>query len=347
VGDSPPPDTALIDEPILDDATVHRLLDAARGPDLDAAAAVDDRASRVLRPAGALARLDRLAAWLAAWQRTDRPAVRRPTALLAAADHGIAARGVSAYPSEVTAAMVGAIGAGVATSSVLGRHVGAAVHLLDVGVGRPTGDISVGDALDPVRFAEVFAEGRRKVADLDCDLLVLGEMGIGNTAAAAALAASLHGGDLEGWVGRGTGLDDEALKRKRALVGSARDRVAGEASAIELLRRVGGAELVALAGACLEARIRSVPVVLDGFVVTAAVSALWRVDPAALAHCVAGHRSPEPGHGRLLDLIGLEPILDLGMRLGEGSGGLLAVPIIAAAAASVVEVATFEEWGLR
>ena len=331
----------------MDTGTVRRHLRDAPGPDLDAAGAVGHRASRVLRPAGALDRLDRIAAWLAAWQRTDQPAVRRPAALLAAADHGIAARGVSAYPAEVTAAMMGAIGAGVATSSVFGRHTGAAVHLLDVGVGRPTGDISVGDALQPARFVEVFEAGRRRVADLDCDLLVLGEMGIGNTTAAAALAASLHGGDLEGWVGRGTGLDDEALARKRRLVGSARDRVAAETSGMELLRRVGGAELVALAGACLEARIRSLPVVLDGFVVTAAVSALWRTDPRALEHCIAGHRSPEPGHGRLLDLLGLEPILDLGMRLGEGSGGLLAVPIIAAAAASVVEVATFEEWGLR
>ena len=328
------------------DRQVAHLLAGAPGPDRAAAAAVADRAGRVLRPAGALARLDELAAWLAAWQGTDRPAVRRPAAVVFAADHGVAAGGVSAYPAEVTAAMLKALREGVATASVLARQVGATLDVVDVGVGDPTGDLATGPALDPARFRACVQAGRDAVATLEADLLVLGEMGIGNTTAAAAVTAILLGRPAEAATGRGTGVDDAGLARKLAAVEAARTRVRGSPP-LEVLRQAGGAELAALAGAALEARRRRLPLVLDGFVVTAAVAPLEVLHPGALANAIAGHRSAEPGHTALLERLGLEPLLDLGMRLGEASGALAAVPLLRLAAAAVTEVATFDEWGLE
>jgi len=341
------------------DRQVAHLLAGAPGPDTAAAAAVADRARRVLRPAGALARLDELAAWLAAWQGTRHPAVRRPAAVVFAADHGVAAGGVSAYPAEVTAAMLKALREGVATASVLARQVGATLDVVDVGVGEPTGDLAREDALDPARFRACVQAGRDAVAGLQADLLVLGEMGIGNTTAAAAVTAILLGRPAEAATGRGTGVDDTGLARKLAAVEAARRRVGGSGGlmssppvdrgtpAMEVLRRAGGAELAALAGAALEARLRRLPLVLDGFVVTAAVGPLELVCPGALANAIAGHRSAEPGHTAWLDRLGLSPLLDLGMRLGEGSGALAAVPLVRLAAAAATEVATFDDWGLE
>jgi nicotinate-nucleotide--dimethylbenzimidazole phosphoribosyltransferase len=328
------------------DRQVAHLLAQAPGPRTRAAAAVAERAERVLRPAGALARLDELAEWLAAWQGTERPAVRRPAALVFAADHGVAASGVSAYPAEVTAAMVKALREGAATACVLARHVGATLEVVDVGVGVPTGDLSREPALDPGRFRACVQAGRDAVAALDADLLVLGEMGIGNTTAAAAVTAILLGRSAEATTGRGTGVDDAGLARKRAAVEAARHRV-GTATPMEALRQAGGAELAALAGAALEARLRRLPLVLDGFVVTAAVAPLALLHPGALANAVAGHRSAEPGHQALLDRLGLRPLLELDLRLGEASGALAAVPLLRLAAAAVTEVATFDDWGLQ
>ena len=328
------------------DRQVAHLLAGAPGPDRASAAAVAERARQVLRPAGALARLDELAAWLAGWQGTASPAVRRPAALVFAADHGVAATGVSAYPAEVTAAMVKALREGVATASVLARQVGATLEVVDVGVGVPTADLSRGPALDEARFRACVQAGRDAVADLDTDLLVLGEMGIGNTTAAAAVTAILLDRPAEAATGRGTGVDDAALARKRAAVEAARHRVRGSAP-LEVLRQAGGAELAALAGAALQARLRRLPLVLDGFVVTAAVAPLELLEAGALANAVAGHRSAEPGHTALLERLGLAPLLDLGMRLGEASGALAALPLLRLAAAAVTEVATFAEWGLE
>jgi nicotinate-nucleotide--dimethylbenzimidazole phosphoribosyltransferase len=328
------------------DREVAGLLAGAPGPDRRAAAAVAERAGQVLRPTGALARLDELAAWLAAWQGTERPAVRRPAAVVFAADHGVAAGGVSAYPAEVTAAMLEALREGVATACVLARHVGATLEVVDVGVGDPTGDLAREPALDPGRFRACFQAGRQAVAGFDTDLLVLGEMGIGNTTAAAAVTALLLDLPAEASTGRGTGVDDAGLARKVAAVAAARRRV-GSATPLEVLRQAGGAELAALAGAATEARLRRLPLVLDGFVVTAAVAPLELLHPGALANAVAGHRSAEPGHLALLERLGKAPLLDLGMRLGEGSGALAAVPLLRLAAAAVAEVATFAEWGLE
>jgi nicotinate-nucleotide--dimethylbenzimidazole phosphoribosyltransferase len=309
-----------------------------------AADAVRTRAADILRPAGALARLDDLAAWVAMWQGSSSPAVTRPAALIFAADHGVAAAGVSKYPTDVTAAMLAAYGAGKSTISAFAAVAGASVRAIDVGVGQPTADIRVDAAMTAERFESVCAAARTAVEELDADMLVLGEMGIGNTTAAAAVAAALAGGEVAGWVGRGTGVDDDGLARKVAAVELAVARIDGVADPLEVLRQVGGHELVAIAAAVVAARQRQLPVVLDGYVVTASVLPLAAVRADALDHCRVGHCSAEPGHRQLLQRLGMDPLLDLGMRLGEGSGAMAAVPLIAMACAGITAVPTFGEW---
>ena len=313
-------------------------------PDRQAAESVRARAADILRPAGALARLDELAAWVAAWQGTLNPAVRKPVALIFAADHGVAAGGVSKYPSDVTAAMLAAYRAGKSTISAFAAVAGATVSAVDVGVGRPTGDIRFEPALSNERFDQACAAGRDAVESVDGDLLVLGEMGIGNTTAAAAVVAAIIGGDITPWVGRGTGVDDEGLARKRDAVRMAVERVGPHAEPLEVLRQVGGSELVAIAAAIIAARLRRLPVLLDGYVVAAAALPLHVIASGALDHCQVGHCSAEPGHRSLLQILGKRPLLDLEMRLGEGSGAMAAVPLVAMACAGITQVPTFGEW---
>ena len=325
--------------------TLHGMLHGLPAADAVAAAAVHERAAQVLRPSGALAWLDELAEWVAGWHRTDRPKVERPAALIFAGDHGVAAaEAVSAYPTTVTAAMFEAYRQGRSTISAFARQAGATVDAVDVGIGRPTGDIRFEAALTPERFEEIVELAVAKVGRLDADLLVLGEMGIGNTTPAAALSAALAGGETAAWVGRGTGVDDAGLARKRAAVQQAVRRIAGITDPIEVLREVGGAELTAVAAATVAARRRSLPVVLDGYVVTSSVLPLVMAERTALDHCIVGHCSAEPGHRRLLDRLGKRPLLDLDMRLGEGSGAMAAVPLVAMACAGISEVPTFAEW---
>lgn len=319
-------------------------------PDEDARDAVRARADSVLRPSGALARLDEVAIWLAGWQRTSSPSVGHPSTIVFVADHGVAAGRVSAYPPEVTKAMLAALHAGVATASAMSRAVGAQLRAVDAGVGEPTGDIRAEAALTRRRFARCVEAGRQAIAQAageGADLIVLGEMGIGNTTSAAAVCATVFEGGAAAWTGRGTGVDDDGLTRKVDAVERARARALGLGlRPLEVLREVGGAELVAIAAAVVEARRRSMPVILDGFVVGAAVAPLHAARPGVLDHCIAGHRSAERGHRLLLDRLGLDPLVDLDLRLGEASGALVAVPIVRLAAAAVTEVATFEEWGL-
>ena len=324
---------------------LHSALADLPAPDRAAAAAVHARAADILRPSGALRWLDEIAEWIAGWQHDPRPKVERPTGLIFAADHGIAAATkVSAYPTGVTEAMLAAYRQGRSTINAFARHAGAHVTAVDVGVGRPTNDIRYDAALTHERFDDVVAIAVAAVEELDTDLLVLGEMGIGNTTPSAAVAAALAGGETAAWVGRGTGVDDEGLANKRAAVQEAVRRIAGVTDPIEVLREVGGAELVAVAAACLAARMRSIPVLLDGYVVTAAVLPLFVVNDRALDHCAIGHCSAEPGHRKLLERLHKRPLLDLDMRLGEGSGAMAAVPLVAMACAGITEVPTFEEW---
>ncbi len=357
-----------------DRVTPHRLLEAScratPGPDLAAAEAAANRVAQVLRPAGALARLDAVAVWLAGWQRRPRPAVERPAVLIFGGDHGVTVHGVSAYPAEVTKAMALAIEGSMATSSALAAAAGAELRFFDVGIGEPTEDFTTTDALSPERFAAAWNAGREAAAATETDLLVLGELGIGNTTSAAAIAAALFGGislggvaadgapggsagvaaTIDAWIGRGTGIDDAGFERKRRVVQAGLERLARGPSAgrapLEILRRVGGTELAAMAGAAVEARRRSIPVLLDGFIATAALAPLELALPGALDHVLAGHRSAEPGHRRLLEALGKEPLLDLDLRLGEASGALVALPVVRAAAVALSNVATFDEAGV-
>ena len=316
-------------------------------PDHESAAAVRARAGQVLRPTGATQRLDDVAVHVAAWQGTAEPAIRRPSVLVFAADHGVAAAGVSNYPADVTAAMLAAVRAERATINSYARSIGATLEVFDVGVGEPTGDIRTDAAMSADRLDAVTTTAATAVDDAvaaGADLVALGELGIGNTTAAAALAATLLGGDVDRWVGRGTGVDDDGLERKRAAVAAATARVDGTTDPIEVLRELGGAELVAMAAACLRARHHRVPVVLDGYVATTAVLPLHVARPSALDHCVVGHASAEPGHRLVLDHLGRPPLLDLALRLGEGTGAAAAIPLIRLACAAVVEVPTFAEW---
>lgn len=378
----------------MDVTPLRALLDDLPRADVAATTAVRERVDDILRPRGALRRLDEVAVWLAGWQATTTPAVRAPVGVLFAADHGVAVAAhppsatpdaddadhqtpepgagapepdpamapetpadgpVSAYPPEVTAAMLEAARQRRTTFHALAAVAGADVVAVDVGVGRPTGDIRHDAALDHDRFDQVVAVATATVDGLDADLLVLGEMGIGNTTVAAALVHACLGGQASDWVGRGTGVDDAGLARKRAAVQQAATRVAAiedPMDPLELLRQVGGAELVAMAAAIMVARHRRIPVVLDGYVVAAAALPLALAEPTALDHCIAGHVSAEPGHRRLLDaLSGLagssvqaDPLLDLDLRLGEGSGAMAAVPLIAMACRAVTDVPTFTEW---
>lgn len=324
-------------------------LDSLPGPDLDAGDATRARASDILRPAGALARLDEVAAWAAEWQGSHRPAVRRPAALVFAADHGVTAAGVSRYPADVTAAMLTAYRAGRSTISAFAAVAGAQVSAIDVGVGRPTGDIRYEPAMSPERFEEAVAAGRGAVEALDADILVLGEMGIGNTTAAAALACLLAGLPTDEAAGLGTGLDDEGRRRKRAVLDEAVARhtdavtAAGGARALEALRRVGGLEIAALAGAMVTAAQRGVPVLVDGFIVSSAALVAERYHPGVRPWLLFSHRSAERGHRDLLAALGATPLLDLDLRLGEGTGAALALPLVRAACALHGQMATFAE----
>lgn len=320
-----------------------RLVDLP-GCDDAARAAVAERAAEILRPSGALAWLDETAEWIAGWHRTDRPVVARPAGVIFAADHGVAKAGVSAYPPEITASMLKAYESGQSTINAFARAAGAHLVAVDVGVGNPTGDIRTESAMSPERFDAVVQIAFDTIDALDCDLLVLGEMGIGNTTASAAIAASLAGGEVASWVGRGTGVDDAGLARKQQAVQLAQRRIAGITDPIEILREVGGAELAAIAAATIAARHRSIPVVLDGYITAASVLPLALVDAGALDHCIVGHCSAEPGHRKLLERLGKRPLLDLDMRLGEGSGAMAAVPLIRMACAGITEVPTFAEF---
>lgn len=317
---------------------------SAPASDVQASAQVQARVDDILRPVGALARLDEVAVWLAGWQRTETPAVSSPAAVIFAADHGVVAEGVSAYPAEVTGAMLAAFEASKASVSALASVAGATVSAIDVGVGSPTGNLRIEPALSPERFAECFAAGRAAVAELDTDLLIVGEMGIGNTTAAAAVCAAILGSDATPFVGRGTGVDDVALASKAAVVADAVVRIADVTDPLEILREVGGAELVAMTGALFEARMRSIPVLLDGYIATSPALVLHAIDPDLIDNCWAGHCSAEPGHRVVLDHLGRTPLLTLDMRLGEASGAMAAVPLVKMACALVTDVPTFGEW---
>lgn len=325
---------------------IRALIPNLPGPDLDAGTAAATREARLTKPRGALGRLEEISSWMATWQARHPAEAGRPRVSVYAANHGVAARGVSAYPQEVTAQMVANFVGGGAAVNQLCELADADLRVYEMALDEPTADFTAGPAMSDEDCAKAMAYGMMTV-EPGVQLLCLGEMGIANTTSASALCAALFGGDPADWVGVGTGVDREALARK---VQAVRDGLAANPSAstdpLEALRCLGGYELAAIAGAVLAARMARVPVLLDGFACTAAAAVLHRLDPRALDHCMVAHRSAERAHGRLLDAVGKEPLLDLGMRLGEASGAALAIQLVRAALACHNGMATFEDAGV-
>jgi nicotinate-nucleotide--dimethylbenzimidazole phosphoribosyltransferase len=307
------------------------------------------------KPRGSLGRLEDLGCEIARI-RGFVPDRLEAAIVVAAADHGVAAEGVSAYPSEVTAQMVANFVAGGAAVNVLARQAGARLVLVDAGVAQPfehelvrpvrigagTANMANGPAMSGEQLERALAAGEALAAELDVDVVGLGEMGIGNTTAASALTAALVGVDPELVCGPGTGLDPAGVARK---VGVVRRALSANVGA-DPLAALGGFEIAFLAGLAIGCAARNVVVLVDGFITAAAALAAARREPSVLGALVAAHRSPEPGHALVLDVLGLEPLLDLRLRLGEGSGAALALPLLQASVAVLREMATFDDAGV-
>lgn len=323
---------------------VEALADTLPAHDADAARAAADRQASLTKPPGSLGRLEALAAFMAGWQGTAHPRMDHAQAVVFAGNHGVCAQGVNPFPQDVTAQMVANFEHGGAAINQLCRVNGAALSVVALDLDRPTGDITGGPALSEQDSLVAMRRGSEAVST-QADVLVLGEMGIGNSTVAAALAMAGFGGDAEGWVGRGTGSDDAGLARKTDAVARAVARHA-DAAGLGLLAALGGREQAAICGAVLQARALRIPVILDGFICTAATVPLFRADPRFLSHCLVGHLSREPGHAQLLAALQQEPILSLDMALGEGSGAALALGVLRAALACHNGMATFAEAGV-
>ncbi len=321
---------------------IRAVLRTAPGPDLSAHDAASARNGQLTKPPGSLGRLEELAIWYAGWRGDPRPGLWAPQVLVFAGNHGVAAQGVSAFPAEVTVQMVANFKAGGAAINQLSKLAAANFSVHPLELERPTADFTQGPAMSEAEMCAAFATGWNAV-DAQADLLITGEMGIGNTTSAAAIATALLGGD--GWAGRGTGVDDAGLARKEAAI-AAGLAANGDRSGLGVLAALGGRELAAMAGAIAGARAKRIPVLLDGFICSAAALCLQAEAADALAHCQAAHLSAEGGHDRMLDAMGLDPLLSLGLRLGEGSGAALAVQILQGALACHSGMATFAEAGV-
>jgi len=322
---------------------IRRMLQDMPAADIVSRQAAESRQAQLIKPPGALGRLESLAAWIASWQGREDPHMDRPHIAVFAANHGIAAKGVSAFPPSVTASMVQAFIAGQAAINQLAALADAELRIYEMALDQPTGDISEGPAMDEDDGLRAIAYGMMAVPEgFSC--MALGEMGIGNTTAAAAICAALFGGSGADWAGPGTGVQGEHLQRKIDLIDRAlevnKDRFTDP---LAVLCALGGYEICAMTGAIVASRLAKLPVVLDGFVSTAAAGVLFAIDHTLLDHCLVAHRSAEPGHQRLLTAIYKEPLLDLGMRLGEASGAALALQVLKAACATHNGMATFEE----
>lgn len=323
---------------------IRAFLRALPAPDRVAIHAARARQDSLTKPTGALGRLEGIACFFAGWQGRPVPCLANPHILVFAGNHGVCAQGVNAYPQAVTAQMVANYRAGGAAINQLAQSAGAGLTAVPLALDRPTADFTQGPALSQADCLEAIALGAQAV-DPGWDLLVLGEMGIGNSTVAAALAHALLGGRPEDWVGRGTGVDAAGLARKAAAVAAGVARLP-DRDPLTVLCHLGGREQAAILGALLEARRHKIPVLLDGFICCAAALVAFALAPSALDHCLAGHRSAEAGHGRMLDATGLAPLLDLGLRLGEGTGAALAVQIVRAALACHAGMASFAEAGV-
>ena len=324
---------------------IRNLLKDLPGPDMDAVRQARAREGQLTKPPGALGRLETLSEWLCAWQAQHPPKTDRIVVAVFAGNHGVVAQGVAAYPQDVTQQMVANFQNDGAAVNQICKSFGLGLKVFELALEKPTRDITVDAALDEAECAATMAYGME--ATEGCDVLCIGEMGIGNTTIAAAIAHGLFGGAPEDWVGPGTGVDHEGLRRKADAVRRAVDlHRAHLGDPLEVLRRLGGRELAAMAGAILAARLQRIPVIIDGYVATAAAAVLKAMRPDALEHCLAGHLSAEPAHRRLLERLEMAPLLDLGMRLGEGSGAAMAAGVVKAAAGLHNGMATFASAGV-
>lgn len=333
----------LLSQPFSSLTDLHDVCLTLPGPHLSAQEAIARREGTLTKPAGSLGQLEKLTSWLGTWQKKSLPQLSKVNILIFAGNHGVVAQNVSPWSAEVTTQMVQNFRHGGAAINQIAQVSQAALSVIPVAELTPTADFTLAPAMTEQAFLHAVNIGYNSVPH-DSSLVCLGEMGIGNTTAAAALAALLFGGDSLLWSGRGTGLDDDGVKRKAAVVDTARALHAAEStSPLELARRAGGYELAAIMGATLAARHLSVPVLLDGYVCTAAVAPLFKLNPQGLAHTWLAHCSAEAGHARLAQAVGLTPLLSLDMRLGEGSGAALAIPVLRAAIACHTKMATFSE----
>jgi len=321
------------------------LLAAGLGPDTEAADGAEARNGQLTKPPGALGRLEDMAIWYAGWRGDAQPQISAPQVIVFAGNHGVTARGVSAFPAEVTVQMVANFQGGGAAINQLAKLAGARMDVHALELDRPTRDFTQGPAMDEAECVVALKTGWDAV-DPQADLLVVGEMGIGNTTSAAAIAHALFGGAAADWTGRGTGVDDAGLTLKTDVVAEAVVLHGGAGDGLDILARLGGRELAAMVGAIAAARAHRIPVILDGFICCAAAACLDRTQAGALDHCIAGHESAEQAHKAVLAQLGKVPLLALGLRLGEGSGAALAIQVLKGAIACHSGMATFAEAGV-
>lgn len=306
-------------------------------------ASAQKRLDSLTKPQGSLGRLEEMACFMCGWQQTERPSADYAATLIFSGNHGVVTQGVSAFPSEVTTQMVANFEAGGAAINQLCHAIPSTLKVIPLTLDKPTQDMTQTAAMSTAECEAAFQAGMNAIPD-DADVIVLGEMGIGNTTPAAAISMFLGGGRAIDWVGRGTGIDDAIWQKKCEVVEKAISlHTPHITDTMSLLARLGGRELAAMAGAVIGARHKRIPILLDGYVTTAAAATLTLSYEHALAHCIAGHQSVEPGHARLLSHFGLSPLLNLQMRLGEGSGAQVALAIVRAAMATFNGMATFEQ----
>lgn len=324
----------------------HKELSSLTTMNQTTAKAAIARDAVLTKPAGSLGELETLATWLSGWQGKHPPSCDRPQIVVFAGNHGVCDQGISAFPQEVTVQMVANFEYGGAAINQLALAFGASFSVQALELDNPTADFTQAPAMSEAECAEALSAGWNSI-DKGTDILIVGEMGIGNTTVAAALSAALMGGTGADWAGPGTGVSAEGINRKAAVIDAGLSRHESVLDdPLRILQCLGGREIAAMAGAILSARQKHIPVLLDGFVATAAAAVLFKANEQALDHCYAGHVSAEPGHKKLLQAMNKVPLLSLGMRLGEGSGAALALAIVKGAVATHTGMASFADAGV-
>jgi|TARA_B110000977_G_scaffold61510_2_gene83684 nicotinate-nucleotide--dimethylbenzimidazole phosphoribosyltransferase len=336
----------MLNAPFSSLAEFKKLLMKQPNSNLEIKNQASERNNQLTKPPGSLGRLEELAIWYSSWRGEVTPKLRFPQIVVFAGNHGVTTQGISAFPSEVTQQMVMNFQHGGAAINQLCKVFGVKLNVIALDLDNPTADLTTGPAMSEAECVKALTIGWNAV-DKSTDLFVAGEMGIGNTTSAAAISYALYGGAASDWVGRGTGIDDIGLEKKAQVIATSLiSNPTSITNGIEALRCLGGRELAAMAGSIASARAKSIPVILDGFICSAAAACLENTISGSLDHCVAGHESNENAHRALLGYLKKEPILTLGMRLGEASGGALAIAVLQGALACHSGMATFAEAGV-